>query len=186
MTRAFEKCFKCVDLNDAPIWHRNTFRREQTTGPERLVLAPAPSAVPVVRAMAAALDEPVYLLFVLRVSRRGREPGRYQSDLLTHEQLGEFLDEFGEFFDRDPRQHLWIGRPDSSALIVWDEHQIVYGYGPLAAFEEIASVCGLEPGDIEVQVPHAHYYHPHFDDTEDEILDRFTWQYFPLQEVDDP
>jgi hypothetical protein len=185
MTRAFERCFKYTDTDGQQLVHANTFRREQTTGPERLVCAPANTCLPLVRAFAGTLSPPLYLLFVLTVSRRGREAGRHQSDLLSQAQVSDFLHEFGEFLDRDARQQLWIGIPDGSSLIVWDNHQLVFAYGDLDRFTAAARELGLASGMEEIASPHAHNYHELFDDTEEEILDRFEWHRTPLRDGDD-
>lgn len=185
MQRAFESCWKLTDEHGRAVRFPGVFWKEQTTGPLRLACAPSGSCVRLVRALASTLDGPLLLLFVLRVSRRGRTPGRYQSPLLSNQEVDEFLVEFGEFFDRDARQCLWIGQPNKPGLIVWDSHQWLYGYGPLERMLEIAKSFDLTEGRAELPVPHCHNYHLVFDDLEEEVLDRFAWVRTPLLDGDD-
>ena len=185
--RRFEACFKFTDLDGAPLVMPNTFRRERAGPVDRIAAAPAGACLPLVRAMAAHIGEPQYMLLVLHVSRREAPPGRYLGPLLSAADVDSFLHEFGEFLDRDGRQSLWIGNPapDQRALIVWDRHQVVYGYGPLDAFDAAARGLGLVPGEVDCPVPHTHQFHQLFDDTEEEILARYDWERTPLREEDE-
>jgi hypothetical protein len=176
MARAFESCIKFTHLDDSPVIYPGVYWREQTSGPERLVLAPALSRIDLMRALSRAVDQDAYVLYVLRVPRRGHRQGRYQSPgVLDQQSRDEFLYEFGEYLDRDGRHQLWIGTPENSALIVWDEHQWIYCYGDLDAFERVARQAHLAPGRAEIPVPHSHCYHNLFDDTEDEMIGRYDW-----------
>lgn len=185
MARAFQSCFKYTNLNGAQIERSDVYQHERTTDSERIALGPAGSCQPLVRELIATLTEPVLLLFVLTVSRRGRDLGRYQSKLMTTKEANAFLAEFGEFLDRDARQQLWIGTPDGSRMIVWDRHQIVYAYGQLDQVESVAQRLGFTLGHVGITALHCHHYHPLFDDTEEEILDRFEWRWSELHYGDD-
>lgn len=182
---AFELCHKFTDADKNPVEYANVYQREQTNGPQRTVFAPAHGCLGLMRRLSRVIDADAFLLYLLRVSRCGNPPGRYQSPSpLDPDARDDFLDEFGQFLDGDARHQLWIGTPDNSSLLVWDHHQLVYAYGPLEVFERAAEVCGLRTGHVEVPVPHAHLYHAPFDGTEDAILDRFEWIYTPLTEQD--
>lgn len=185
MVQAFKNCFKYTDLNGAEIERTDVYQRERTIGSERIALGPAGSCKSLVRELIAIMAEPVFLLLVLTVSRRDRQVGRYQSKLMTTREADAFLAEFGEFLDRDARQQLWIGTPDGSSLIVWDRHQIVYAYGHIDRVESVAQRLGFTHGRVGITAPHCHQYHPLFDDTEEEILDRFEWRWSDLHDGDD-
>jgi len=182
MTTGFEGCFKVTDIDDAPVNYGNVYERENVQGQDRLLLAPENSCVTLMRELVASLGGPVYLLLILVVPRSQRKPGRYQSRLFSLEEADTFLREFGEFLDRDARQHLWIGTPDRSGLLVWDNHQIVFAYGDLARFVSIAQSMGLVPGKIAIPSPHRHNYHSEFDGDEAEIFNRHEWHWSPLQD----
>jgi hypothetical protein len=183
--RAYERCLKLTDIDGLAIVYPNVYERQQTSGPARLVLAPSGSCLPLVRQLVATLQSPVYLLYILTSPRGPREPGRYASELMSVEEAGAFLLEFGEFLDRDARHHLWIAAPDGSSMIIWDPHQIIYAYGDLDAFTHVAQRLGMSPGPVRVAVPHEHRYHALFNTVEDEIFARIQWHHSPLRPGDD-
>lgn len=184
MARAFESCFKYTDLGGEPFARTSTYAVESAGATKRVVLRPTDSCVSIVNALVHTLPNEVYLLIVLIASRRGRNSGRYQSPLMSLADAKDFLLEFGEFFDRDARSHLWIATPDGRSTIVWDNHQLVYAYGDVVRFEKMARGHGFLPGSVDLECPHRHNYHHLFDNNEEEVLDRFEWLCLPLQEGD--
>ncbi len=167
--------------------HPNVWELQSTTGPDRLVLAPASGFLSLMSRLADAMPEPYYVLHVLLVSRRGNERGRYQSATpWSRAQLRSFLHEFGPYLENDGRHHTWIMSEADDSQIVYDNHNLLYCYGPLAEFIAIAEASGLKEGRTGIPAPHQHRYNVEFDDSEERLLRELAWKHFPLMDDDDP
>lgn len=164
--------------------HHRVFSREQTTGPERLQVGIPPASADPVRVLLALMPEPFFLLYVLHTPR-GAEPGRYQSPELSRAQVEAFLDEFGEFLTRDARHDLCIHSPTANATLVWDRHDVLYAYGPLASFSSALECAGYTPGVPSIPCPHRHLYHSTFDPQQHALLNAFDWYRSELRPEDE-
>ena len=60
-----------------PYCYPNAWAVEKTSGPDRLVIAPSSGHVELMTKLAGVLPEPFGILYVLLVSRRDNDPGRY-------------------------------------------------------------------------------------------------------------
>lgn len=97
--------------NDVPYRYPDLWAREQTTGPERIVAAPAASHIDLLIALSRVLPEPFGILYVLLVSRSDQEPGRYQSPVpVSRAEMETFLHEFRGFLEGNGRHHIWARR----------------------------------------------------------------------------
>jgi len=97
---------------------------------------------------------------VLVVSRLGNEAGRYQSpEFGTKQELQDFLLEFKEFFETDGRHRIWIGATNNSGLLVYDQHHVIFAYGPIDRFERILENRGFREQPFSFPAPHCHNYH---------------------------
>lgn len=104
-----------------PFAYPNVWAQEATTGPDRLVIAPASGQIELMRKLAEVLPEPFGILYVLLVPRSEREPGRYQSpEPSSRAELDAFLTQFQGFFEKDARHHVWIMSLFASATLVYD------------------------------------------------------------------
>lgn len=131
------------------------------------------------------LNPPYYVLYVLVVSRTGKDLGRYQSPLFENrEELISFLLEYKEYFETDGRHHIWVGTVDNSGLIVYDQHNVIFGYGPIKQFESTVRDVDYEEKRFEFPVPHCHSFHEENDSYEESIFNYFEWELFPLQSQD--
>lgn len=173
--------------DEAPFQYANCWAVENTTGPSRLVIAPAGRYIELITRLLAVMREPFGVLYVLLVPRAGGENGRYQSPApINFSELEMFLWQYQELFEKDARQHLWIGSADNSSLLVYDNHDVIYAYGPLADFESILRANGLTQCEsVAFPVPHAHKYNVEFDEQARDIMKHWEWIRFPLQESDD-
>lgn len=168
----------------APYRHAKEWAREQTDGPERLRIGAGSGTIELYTALAAVLREPLFLLVVMRVPRATDEPGRWESNELDHAQLARFTARFGELFEDDARAQLWVGEIDGVAMLVLDEHDLIYAYGPLHSFEDVLRERSYAKGDPRVPEPHEHRYNHQFDDLERELKQRWTWKrVLPLEGV---
>ena len=159
---------------------------EANDGTGRIVLGPAAAHVNLLSELANCLPEPFYLLYVLVVPRSDvYKAARYEApDELSRQQVADFLFEFKEYLEFDGRHHLWIANPDHGT-IVYDRHNILYGYGPLDCYAKAALSQGLQPGKVEVPGPHWHAYHHEYDGAQDRLLSKWDWLEKPLRSMDE-
>jgi hypothetical protein len=175
---------------DEPWSFPDLWAREQTSGPERLILAPRSGEIDALLRLVEIVPEPIHLLYVLIVPREpDYQPGRYQSpDPVTREEAKTFLLEFRDFLEQDGRHNLWLRSATSSAMLVFDRHKLIYAYGPLDEFQRIAEGLALTEvpsSSIRLPSPHSHHYHPQFDPDEKRMMSLWSWHQTPLQDQDE-
>ena len=173
---------------DIEFKYSNCWALEKTSGPERMVIAPVGDYVAIIEHLAAVMNEPLFVLYVLVIPRNGTaERGRYQSPLpISLGELRTFLRQFRSFLENDGRHHLRVGSADKSSLLVYDRHNVVYAYGPIEPFKRVLDAVGLcESEAIRFPVPHTHHYNAEFDEEEKRLLAHWPWKVFPLQETDE-
>ena len=170
-----------------PYRYSGIWSREKTSGPERLVIAPASGQIALIKDLTALMAEPFGILYVLTVPRTEAGAGRYQCpEPITRRDAEVFLNRFEQFFENDGRHHVWFSSVSTSDLFVYDNHNVIYAYGQLGAFEDVLRHHGLKLADIvRFPDPHIHNYNPLFDNDEEALLRYWDWKYLPLQETDD-
>ena len=129
----------------APYRHPAVWLREPTEERERLRIGAGIGTLSLFHALAAILREPLFLVVVMRVPRVV-EAGRWESIPLTHPELERFTSRYGELFEEDARAQLWVGEIDGVGLLVLDEHDLIYAYGPLHKFEQVLRERGYADG----------------------------------------
>lgn len=175
------------DGNQFPYRYTNIWDIEQTTGPSRLVVAPLGNHVDCMLELSRELQEPFGILFVLLVSRCGNAPGRYQSpEPITREDTEHFVRGYADFFQNDGRSHLWLMSLPDQASIVYDNHEVLYAYGPIDAYVQVLNKRGLQRGTVQFPSPHTHCYNQLYDPMEEAMLKVWNWRHFPLAPDDDP
>jgi len=171
--------------------HPHTWTRQGTSGPDRLLIAPAADPVGVLVALLSALPEPITILYVLLLSRQKENAtGRYQSaPFARRADAAAFLMEYRHFLEEDGRHNVWIlSAATGQPTLVYDQHDLIYAYGPLDDFTDILSTRNIRQADetVALPMPHIHLYHHEMDRVERDILTRNSWTLFPLVEgVDD-
>jgi hypothetical protein len=169
-----------------PHRYGNSWDIEQTTGPQRLVIGPSDNYVDLLIKLTRVLPEPFGILYVLLVSRRENRPARYQCPYpCSRSEMESFLLEFKEYFESDGRHHVWVTSLPQSSTLVYDQHNVIYAYGPLEEFTKILQENGLQRGTVDFPVPHSHNYNPENDDEEARLLQHWAWVGSPLLEDDD-
>lgn len=165
----------------------NLYFRQPCGEGERLVIGPTNSQIKLLDDLAATFpSQRYYALYVLLLSHAGRTPGRYQSPLIEgRENLQLFIWNFQNFFEGDGRHHLWIASADSSDLIIYDQHNVIFAYGNLQAFESVLSDSQYSNKEFWFPSPHTHGYDPANVSAEDELMAFFEWKYSDLQPGDD-
>lgn len=168
-----------------PATGTGTFSRESTGRSERLAVSPANRPMQLLMELAPTAGEQFYLLWVLHTPRGGSKSGRYQSPLLPVLEVNAILTKFADFLERDGRHDLWLHAPATGATLVWDRHEKIFLYGPLAEFESRLTASGLSRGEMSLAAPHAHHYHEEFDEAERSLAEALDWKVSELREEDE-
>ena len=180
------KLSSLVGSDFIPYRYSNTWNIEKTTGPDRLVIGPSAKQIDLMIQLATILPEPFGILYVLLISRKGNPSARYQCPYPCGRiEMESFLRKFQEFFQADGRHHLWVMSLPASSTLVYDQHDLIYAYGPLKQFGRILSKRGLEKDAVRFPVPHRHNYNPEYDEEEQRLLEHWNWRQSPLMEGDD-
>lgn len=174
------------DGTETPFRYANVYDLQRTTGPLRLVIAPEANHTGLLLALASCWHGPYGLLYVLLVSRTARLPGRYESPgVLSQPELVSFFAEHAAFLETDGRHAFWVDSPEGEGTLVYDQHNVLYAYGPIEAYETILLEQGFTRAPVRFPSPHTHHYHPENDASEERLLGQWEWRYSPLQEDDD-
>ncbi|MCW2962214.1 MAG: hypothetical protein JWM90_2601 [Thermoleophilia bacterium] len=172
---------------DHPHVHGDTWSWNTTTsGQDRLVIAPSGRHIALMQRLAEVLEPPFFLLFVLSVPRGDDAAGRYQSPPLERDVAHAILDRFSDFFEQDARHNIWLASADGSSMLVYDEHDVIYAYGPFNEMIDILEAEGLREGPHTIPDPHGHPFHPEFDDAQHQLVSvEEFWHVTPLQPQDE-
>jgi hypothetical protein len=172
--------------DDEPYAYPNIWAREKTSGPDRLLIAPAADQIGLLLKLSACMQPPFRLLYVLVVTRAGSELGRYQSPSeIDKQQLESFLSKYSAYLERDGRHAIWLMSPTDQSMLIYDRHNVIYAYGTLDRFSAILQKEGLsEAAEVRFPSPHSHHYNSEFDADETRILNEFEWNVTPLRASD--
>ena len=167
--------------------YKNNYYFQPCGNSNRLVIGASNEHIRLLDQLAARVSKQrYYALYVLLLSHSGREPGRYQSPLIqNHKELQDFIWTFKKFFEGDGRHHIWIGSPDSNDLLVYDQHNVIFAYGNLDAFEEILTSNGFSLQEFWFPCPHSHSFDPQNVSAEEELMAYWDWKFSPLQKGDE-
>ena len=163
-----------------------SYARQVVGGVERLVIAPGAAPIGLLRALLPLLPEPLWVLYVLITPRSDAAAGRYQSATpRTRAEVLALLDRFENYLAEDGRHNLWLAAPPAGQL-VFDRHEVIYAYGPIAEMVARLKEKNLAEVDmIRVPVPHSHHFHEAMDAEESAVLGHWEWVQSELQETDD-
>lgn len=166
----------------------NVFFEQPCGSSTRLVIGPSSGQIALMTELSAELKgDPWFILYVLLVPRVGnREPGRYQSPgFTTHAELSSFLSAFRGFFEGDGRHHVWVGSASNDGLLVYDQHDVVFAYGPLNQYRSILVSHGFRESSFWFPSPHSHSYSADNDAEEERLMAELEWRHSPLQKGDE-
>lgn len=168
--------------------YQNTWSREKTTGPDRLIIAPASNHIDLMVNLMEDTSGPFGFLYVLLVGFCDQPTGRYESPYAVEmREAVAFLREFTEFFENDGRHHLWVMSLKDQSTLVYDQHNQIYAYGQLDPWIQRLERLGFQMGDTSIPYPHTHGFNPKRDEFQEKLMSRWTWRHYPLVEgVDNP
>ena len=115
------------------------FAHEDAGGHVRLCVGVDGDSADCVATLARTLLGPFQVLYVLHTTRTGAALARYESPVLSQDELRAFLRRFGSFLNEDSRHDLWVRSHDDDATLVLDRHGVIYAYGPVGEFEAALS-----------------------------------------------
>jgi hypothetical protein len=172
-------------------WAQHSYRPEfsiGSVGGVDRVAAGVPGGDPTpFERLVLSLEEPYLLLYVLHTPRGEGDAGRYQSPELTSAQFRAFVERFGAYLSSDARFDLWAYSPSERATVVWDRHNQLFAYGPLARFDSELSSLGFQQTEWEsaASVPHQHHYRVENDADAQAVLAWSEWTRTPLRPEDE-
>jgi len=167
--------------------HSHAYRLEpEGPGPARLVAAPDRDQVGLLIDLARTLPEPFHLVYVLLSARTLRPPGRYQATRpLARRPLEAFLARFRDFLEQDGRHNLWLGAAAEPSTLVYDQHDLLFLYGRLDAYQPVLRAAGMGEGPVVLPEIHRHQAHAAFDAAEQELMGSLEWTWNPLEPEDE-
>ncbi|MBT0962110.1 hypothetical protein [Denitromonas iodatirespirans] len=179
-----------LDWQSAEEWLPHSYAPRfitETTSAEtsRLVAGVPDGDSSVLLKLVECLTPPFFVLYVLHTPRGEGDPGRYQSPELDLDALQSFVSRFASFFAGDARFDLWVHSPRAKGTIVWDRHNLIYGYGPVECFGRALDSLGFSEGRPIIPSPHLHHYRKEFDEDAKTLLSAFSWQCSPLRPEDE-
>lgn len=167
-------------------FHPATYRLPESEKVRQCLVAGVPRGNPeIFLRLVEALTPPYYLLYVLHTPRGEGLPGRYQSPAVGVVELRHFVTTFKQYLASDARFNFWAHSSVDNATVVWDRHNQIFAYGPLADFVFELKGLGFSEGKVEVPGPHEHYYREEFDVHAALVLKTFDWVHSPLKREDE-
>jgi hypothetical protein len=180
--------FVAVDAldNELPYPYDDRWSLQRTTGPARLIIAPRRgSHVDVLLELARRLPEPFGVLYLLSSRTGEHRDGRYRSPEPTNRKATEaFVQGFREYFEGDGRHHVWLTSLPDAGTLVYDNHDVIYAYGPLDRYREVLVNRAFREASVTIPVPHQHRFNEEFDDAERKLIDYWEWRHTPFRPED--
>jgi hypothetical protein len=168
-----------------PYSHGKVYAVSPTDSGERLVAGVPDGDQSPFTHLVSCLEPPYFLLYVLHTPRGEGDAGRYQSAPVSLEQFQEFMHRFGSYLASDARFDIWAHSAAEQATVVWDRHNQLFAYGPLAKFSSELNALGFTSGDASISFPHQHHYRAEFDADAQALLANWAWSYSPLRPEDE-
>jgi len=164
----------------------NIYEVERTNNAKRLKIGVSKNQISLLLKLIDGLTPPYFILYVLVVSRLKNEYGRYQSPLLESKlEVVNFLLDFKEYLETDARHHIWIGTVNKNGSLIFDQHNVIYAYGPIKAFKQTLKKLKFKEEEFSFPAPHCHHFHDSNDVFEEDILNYWEWSLFPLENNDE-
>lgn len=182
--------FFIFDEAGNPIVHQygNVYFKEQlANGSHRLVIGSDTSKVDLLIELSEVFESEILrILYVLLIPNAKYEQGRYTSPVVPNRDvLVQFLNHYRAFFEKDGRHHLWLASSESSEILVYDQHDVLFAYGDLDRYERVLLKKGFSEKKFWFPEPHGHSYPSGNQGIVELLLNQLPWQYSPLQAGDE-
>ncbi len=166
-------------------WICTSFPKNYEEENGRLVLGINDGDMALVKDLVSVLASPVYMLYVLHTARGEANIGRYQSPVLSAEDVISVLEQNEEFLLVDSRFDLWIHSPGVGATIILDRHNYLFLYGLQTLFKERLLGNSFVQGLLPEISAHQHSYLAEFDSVSASLLKMYDWQFSELHPEDE-
>lgn len=180
----YRQSLKMLTLEGEEAFHLVTDRRF-TAERSRLVISAASESLFIISKLISLVGDRFRVTYVREHQEGEVEQGRY---LLRHSfeyrEAIEFLYTHQEFLLCDGRHHLWIMNETQKSGIVYDQHDLIYYYGPqlraiaFLLYREFLPTRSLSHSNF----PHGHGFRSTFDEEEAEIVSQPGTYWSPLVE----
>lgn len=157
------------------------YQLQDISGVQRLIIGPSGSHIDMLLDLSDLFEEPFRIIYVLvdPIGVKEDDTGRFEFDgEMTRAEMRAFFERFREFFECDARHHIWVTAKNGT--VIYDQHNILYAYGPILDIEQILLSKGLTPGDVEFPYPHMHAFHQEMNPHLEALLKEYNWRWFPL------
>jgi len=175
-----------------PWQHRNVYERSTRNGVPVVVIGKTSDHVGMIQGLLDSMTEPLWVMYALLVPRGlgGEAAGRYSSNhAIPKDLVRDFFNANYDFFETDARHQIWVSSdPHRSEMLVWDQRDRIFAYGPVDDFEATCRYSGLTAGPVEFPPGLTPSYGAVFDADERRIISgqdlAWSWTKSPLQPTD--
>lgn len=175
-------CYKNNKLQEH--YYSDIYNAEQKSSYERIIIGLERNQIDIVLDLAAVLNGPLYILYILHTPSTDNEPGRYQSKALAYDGVRTLLNRFKKFFENDARHDIWIHSSETNTTIVYDRHNLIYLYGFSDEHVFIIEKKGLHKESFITPCHHVHRYNSEYDIFESQLINEYQWIRTSLHEED--
>lgn len=148
---------------------------------DRLIIGTCDSRTELILDLVEPLAEKFVLGYEVRIERGISPLGTYRSDPLTFGDLKSVAAEFRKLFEQDARHHTFVFPQETVAMVVYDEHDLVFAYGDLADYRKRLLEKGFEESYFELPFPHIHSYLDEMDEVESRLLNSRKWTFTAME-----
>jgi hypothetical protein len=178
-----------IEIRQGQEWasprHHPCYTRERLDTGEDRIHGCIPDGDPsVFSEIVQSLPPPYVLLYVLHTPRGEADPGRYQSEELSREQLSDLIERHKPFLASDARFDLWGHSTTDNSTVVWDRHNQLYCYGNLSQPAGRLKERGFIEEPPPPIGPHKHFYRAEMDILATALLSYCAWSHSPLRSED--
>lgn len=172
--------------NESEFHYDKIYEEEKTINGGRLKIGTSLDQTILLGDLLTCLDPPFFILYVLIIDSDGYKSGRYESPVLeTLDDVLSFLNNFKDYLESDGRHHLWVGTIDGSGQLIYDQHDVIFAYGPIEQFKEKLSQEAFKEIEFDFPYPHVHNFHSENNNELKRLLNFWDWDRYDLEESDE-
>ncbi|MGR3811012.1 hypothetical protein [Jiulongibacter sp. NS-SX5] len=174
-------------LNNETEYHYDKiYEEEKTTVGGRLKIGAGQDQTMLLGDLLTCLEPPLFVLYVLIIDCDGFKSGRYESPVLqTRNDALSFLNNFKDYLESDGRHHLWVGTSDGTGQLIYDQHDVIFAYGPIDRFKEHLNKECFKETEFDFPFPHVHNFHSENNKELKRLMNFWDWERYDLEEGDE-